>query len=119
MAAVPSASSAATVADAGRSRRPDAGAGPSDPRRRRHARRLPRRSFAAGLAPVAPRYGSVMRNGGIVGCGVTATDEYKLAGEVTGFAQECADWQTTWKRSLRTANPGAVTVASCRHARGT
>ena len=86
------------------------------PRRRRHARRLARRLVRrrarAGRA-VASAW--TLRNGGIVGCGVTATDEYKLSGEVNALAEECADWRRPWKRSLDAARPAHAVVVLGRH----
>ena len=72
-------------------------------------------SVARGLIPVSSQYGLQVLDDAVLGCGVTPSGGYRLAGKEHGLAVECEGWEQTWNDRLHRDTPEVVLVQLGRH----
>ncbi|HZT65012.1 MAG TPA: SGNH hydrolase domain-containing protein [Acidimicrobiales bacterium] len=65
---------------------------------------------AAGLGPLASRYGGAIANEGIMGCGVTTASPYRYFGSVSDLLPQCYGWASTWMSAVQRDDPDVVAI---------
>lgn len=65
---------------------------------------------AAGLGPLASRYGGAIANEGIMGCGVVQTSPYVYFGNQANLLPQCQTWAATWRAAVVRDSPDVVAI---------